>query len=120
MASVACGLVIDTLLMINNYRDIENDIRAEKRTLAVRVGKRNSRYIYLLLGMAACAIGAFYLRERWVWPFVLPLAYLLFHVQTYRNMVRIDHGRELNKILGETARNMFIYGLLVSIGVIIS
>lgn len=120
MASVACGLVIDTLLMINNYRDIENDIRAGKRTLAVRVGKRNSRYIYLLLGLAAYAIGAFYLRERWVWPFVLPLAYLLFHVQTYRNMVRIDHGRELNKILGETTRNMFIYGLLVSIGVIIS
>ena len=34
-------------------------------------------------------------------------------------MVRIDSGRELNICLGETARNMFIYGLAVAIGLLV-
>ncbi|MCR4853301.1 MAG: 1,4-dihydroxy-2-naphthoate octaprenyltransferase [Prevotella sp.] len=120
MASVACGLVIDTLLMINNYRDIDNDTRAGKRTLCVRVGKSRSRLIYLLLGIVACAIGVVFLANGYLWAFVLPFVYLAIHVRTYFHMVEIDHGRELNIILGETARNMFIYGLLVSIGILIS
>ena len=38
--SIACGLIIDTLLVVNNYRDIDNDRRAGKRTLIVRIGER--------------------------------------------------------------------------------
>ena len=34
-------------------------------------------------------------------------------------MVRINEGYALNGILGETARNIFIYGLLVSIGLLL-
>ena len=119
VASVACGLVIDTLLMINNYRDIENDIRAGKITLAVRMGKAGSRMAYLALGFGACLLGVVYALNGHLWAFVLPLAYLVFHVKTYRRMKAIDHGRELNLILGETARNMFIYGLSVSVGILL-
>ena len=117
--SVACGLVIDTLLMINNYRDIDNDTRAGKRTLAVRLGKEQSRKAYLLLAPAAWVVGLAYLSGGHVWACVLTLIYLFFHVGTYRRMVRIDHGKGLNAILGETARNMFIYGLLCSIGILL-
>ena len=118
-ASVACGLVIDTLLMINNYRDIENDKRVGKNTLAVRLGKQGSRIMYLLLGIVACLLGIVFTVNGHPWATILPLGYLLLHVITYRRMVRIDHGRALNQILGETARNMFVYGLLVSIGIFI-
>ena len=38
--SAACGLAIDTLLMVNNYRDREQDARSGKRTLVVRLGAR--------------------------------------------------------------------------------
>lgn len=119
VASVACGLVIDTLLMINNYRDIENDKRVGKNTLAVRLGKQGSRIMYLLLGIVACLLGIVFTMNGHPWATILPLGYLLLHVITYRRMVRIDHGRALNQILGETARNMFVYGLLVSIGIFI-
>ena len=34
-------------------------------------------------------------------------------------MCRIHEGRELNICLAETARNMLIYGILVSIGVLL-
>lgn len=119
VASLACGLVIDTLLMINNYRDIENDERAGKKTLAVKLGKECSRMMYLLLGILACLLGVVYLLNGHLWAFILPVGYLALHVMTYRHMVRIDHGRALNGVLGETARNMFVYGLLVSVGILI-
>lgn len=39
MSGVICGLVIDTLLVVNNYRDRENDKRDGKITLIVRIGE---------------------------------------------------------------------------------
>lgn len=119
VASLACGLVIDTLLMINNYRDIENDVRAGKKTMAVKLGKECSRMMYLLLGIAACLLGIVFALNSHLWAFILPAGYLALHAITYRHMVRIDHGRALNGVLGETARNMFVYGLLVSIGILL-
>ena len=119
VASLACGLVIDTLLMINNYRDIENDERAGKKTMAVKLGKECSRMMYLLLGIAACLLGIVFALNSHLWAFILPAGYLALHAITYRHMVRIDHGRALNGVLGETARNMFVYGLLVSIGILL-
>ena len=119
IASIACGMVIDTLLMINNYRDIGNDERVGKRTLAVLLGKKNSRRMYLLLGFAACMLGIIYSMYGHFWAMILPSGYLVLHVITYRRMVRIDHGRALNNVLGDTARNMFFYGVLVSIGILL-
>jgi len=34
-------------------------------------------------------------------------------------MKRIKVGRELNNVLGQTARNMFVYGLLATIGILL-
>ena len=54
--SAACGLAIDTLLMVNNYRDREQDARSGKRTLVVRLGARAGSRLYLALGFAAAAL----------------------------------------------------------------
>ncbi len=119
VASLACGFVIDTLLLVNNYRDMDNDRRAGKRTLVVRLGAVAGRRMYLYAGVAACLLNACFLFTGHPFAFVLPLAYLLMHVLTYRRMVRIGKGRELNAVLGDTARNMFVYGLLVAIGLLL-
>lgn len=119
VASVACGLVIDALLIVNNYRDIDNDRKAGKITLVASLGPSRSRKLYLWVGVAACLMGLVFAFHGSVWAYGLPIVYLFFHTMTYRKMVRIDKGRELNRILGETARNIFFYGLLVSIGLLI-
>ena len=54
VVSLACGLIIDTLLMVNNFRDREQDAVSGKRTLVVRFGARTGLLLYFLLGMAAC------------------------------------------------------------------
>lgn len=120
LSSIACGLVIDTLLIVNNYRDIENDRRAHKMTMVVMMGASLSRTVYLMLGWVACMIGLVFLFHGHVWAFVLPLFYALLHTLTYRRMCRIRQGKALNLILGETARNIFIYGILLTVGLIIS
>ena len=119
LASVACGLVIDGLLIVNNYRDRYNDERDHKITLVVRIGSEATEWLYLALGMMACLIGVVFWLNGHVLAFVLPFLYLLLHFYTWIKMRRINYGRRLNECLGETARNMFVYGLLVSIGLLI-
>ena len=116
VASVACGLVIDALLLVNNFRDRDTDLKAGKRTLVVRIGAKCSLMLYVGVGVMACALGVvFGLNGHWM-AFVLPLLYLVLHLFTYLKMKKIWYGRALNECLGETARNIFIYGLMVSIG----
>lgn len=113
--SIACGIVIDTLLIINNYRDIDNDRRAGKRTLAVFLGRKYMSLIYFASVPIACIIMLI--------AYPMDLMYLLtffvslFHVNTYWKMKAIGQGKELNQILGMTARNIFIFGILSSIAI---
>lgn len=119
LASVACGLVIDLLLTINNYRDIDNDRRAGKMTVAVRLGAARTRWLYYGLGFAACIIDIVFCFHGHSSAFFLTGVFLWLHVNTWQEMVRISKGRGLNKVLGLTARNMFVYGLCVAVGVLL-
>lgn len=116
--SLSCGLVIDTLLVINNYRDIDNDRRAGKRTVIVRIGARGGRLLYLLLGVVSVVLAVVGISlagtdgSQWL-PLLVAL-YVPFHLKAFATMRSIGKGAELNRVLGMTARNMFIFGLLVS------
>lgn len=117
-SSLACGLVIDTLLVVNNYRDRENDARVGKKTLVVYMGGRVSESFYLALGIAACLLGIFFLLDGHYFTFLLPFVYLALHIRTYKKMKRIGRGKALNGILAENSRNMLLYGLLFCMGVL--
>lgn len=118
-ASVACGLVIDGLLVVNNYRDRDNDRRDDKRTLVVTIGATAAEWLYLSLGVVAVLLGVVFWLYGHVLAFVLPILYLLLHLFTWLKMRRINHGRALNECLGETARNMLVYGICVALGLLL-
>ena len=117
-ASIACGLVIDGLLIVNNYRDRDNDKRDGKKTLVVEIGAKATEWLYLTLGIVAVLIGGVFWWSGHVLAFVLPFIYLVLHTFTWLKMRRIKEGRALNECLGETARNMLVYGLCVAIGLL--
>ena len=119
LASLACGLVIDTLLMVNNFRDREQDALSGKRTLVVRFGARFGLVFYYLLGMAACWCCFYFLTCGKPWAALLPQFYLLPHILTTLKMARIHRGRELNLVLSETSRNMLLFGLLLTAGLVL-
>lgn len=116
VASLACGFVIDTLLLVNNYRDIDGDLRAGKRTLVVRLGARLGRMAYFVSGILAFLLGVSFVFFGHAAASLLPVAYIMMHCLAYRKLVKINKGKALNIVLGMTARNMFFYGLLVSLG----
>lgn len=119
LVSLACGLVIDTMLMVNNFRDREEDARCRKRTVVVVFGAGVGRWGYLLLGLLPMALCLGLLATGQLWAALLPLPYVAAHIATWRKMVRIDHGEELNVCLGETARNIMLFGALMTIGILL-
>ena len=119
IVGAACGLVVDTLLIVNNYRDIEADRRTRKRTLVVILGKKASEWLYIgvvpvALVMILCIFGTSNLN------LLLTFVVYFMHVNTWSKMRRIGEGRELNKVLAMTARNIFIFGIMTSLLIILA
>jgi 1,4-dihydroxy-2-naphthoate polyprenyltransferase len=119
VAGVAMGCLATALLVVNNLRDIPGDTQAGKHTLAVRMGDRRTRLLYVALLVV---------------PFVLlpvlaggsgrPLAALAFVavVLARRPVVAVlsgAHGPELIPVLADTGRVQLVYGLLLAGGLLV-
>lgn len=124
-SSIACGLAIDALLIVNNYRDIDNDRSNGKITLAVRLGESKTRRLYESIGYTAAGIMIIlvffdlYQTDKFIPTYAIYLIYIILHRQSYQEMKRINKGAKLNQVLGLTARNIFIFGIL-SVAAILS
>lgn len=117
IASLACGIVIDSLLMVNNYRDFEQDKQNGKKTLIVKMGASSGKALYFITGVIAAELCWYFAFNGLYWAAILPQIYLIPHILTWNEMVRIGKGKELNRVLGKTGRNIFIFGLLLSLGI---
>lgn len=112
------GISIDALLVINNYRDREQDLISGKRTIIVWGGERFGRYLYLLIGLVSATMCIFfgYLLDGCLLYFqIAAYVYLVLHISSWMQMNRIRSGKALNKILGLTSRNMFLFALLLAV-----
>lgn len=112
------GFMGVNVLLINNYRDMEDDIDAGKRTAVVIFGRKLAAVAYLFNGFMGIAMLSplwliIYLnRNMPVWTYAVPLIYLVMHVATWIKLNR-RAGAALNPLLGETARNMLIFTALM-------
>ena len=119
LAGIACGLATDCLLMVNNYRDRNEDTISGKRTLVVRFGGKFGLRMYLCLGLIAFAMSSvvlFAVTGKW-YSFLPLIIYAVLHVLVYSRMTAID-GRALNATLGATARNIFLLGVLFALSLL--
>ena len=118
--SIAIGLMGVNVLLINNYRDVEDDRAAGKKTQTVMRGRPVTAFAYLLNGYTAMAILAvFWFMIAWfkvlpLWALLIPVLYLVMHTTTWYKLRHRD-GSALNPLLGETARNMLIFTILFTI-----
>ncbi|WP_205745597.1 1,4-dihydroxy-2-naphthoate polyprenyltransferase [Egibacter rhizosphaerae] len=121
-AAVAMGLLASAILVANNLRDLPTDEAAGKRTLAVRLGDRPTRWLYvaLLTGAFVCLPFVAWLAGEWQ-PLialvvglqaVLPSQAVLTGGQSGRGAA----GSELVPILMATARLQLLVALLVTLG----
>lgn len=119
ITSLICGMIIDTLLMVNNFRDREQDAISGKNTLVVKFGAKAGLIMYFLLGMTACWLCFYFLAIGKIYAVLLPQLYLVMHILTTFKMAKINKGKALNTILGETSRNILVFGLMLSLGLIL-
>ena len=115
IAAIICGLAVDTLLVVNNYRDREADAQSGKRTIIVRFGEPFGRYLYLSLGIVAATLCCFFIPQKGIFAAFVALIYVILHINTWHRMVKIHRGQKLNSILGDSSRNMLLLSILLSL-----
>lgn len=105
--SIAIGLMGANVLIVNNYRDYDDDKAVGKRTLAVITGKKTASAIYLVNGFLALLFIeiATAVRIPVIWQ-AGPLVYINLHYLLWMRMRR-SNGSALNPVLGMTASLMF-------------
>ncbi|MBR5101795.1 MAG: 1,4-dihydroxy-2-naphthoate octaprenyltransferase, partial [Muribaculaceae bacterium] len=118
MASIAIGLMGVNVLLVNNYRDVDDDREAGKRTIAVVLGRSPLLLGYFFNGFLAMAIMSalwvkIFLTSSWL-VLLVPLAYLVLHVYTWMRMSR-STGAALNPVLAATARNMLLFSVALAV-----
>ena len=109
--SIAIGLLAANVLIVNNYRDMDDDKAVGKNTTVVIFGRNKMRWCYLLSGIAGMAVMFPVWNRLPLYSIAIPLLYIGFHISTWR---KIGHsqGVALNPLLGETARNLLIFTTL--------
>ena len=118
IAGIAIGLMGVNVLLVNNYRDVDDDREAGKRTSVVVAGRTLAAFAYLLNGLLALSVlGVLWFRlwMEWGWWTMLPPAiYMALHLTSWHRLKQRT-GAALNPILGATARNMLIFTLLLTL-----
>ena len=108
--SVSVGLLAANVLVVNNYRDMEDDAAVGKRTTVVIFGRRVMAVAYLLSGVVAMALMYNVWRMLPLCSLFAPAMYLVLHFATWRLLVRAK-GAALNPLLGRTAVNLLLFAL---------
>jgi 1,4-dihydroxy-2-naphthoate octaprenyltransferase len=118
--SIAVGFLATAILVVNNVRDSETDRRAGKMTLAVRMGRGNAVNLYRLLVLGAYFVLPIALLAGGssAWP-LLGLLSLPMAVKPLRVMSNRTDGPSLNGALAATGALLWIFSLLVSIGLLL-
>ncbi|NUS85895.1 MAG: 1,4-dihydroxy-2-naphthoate polyprenyltransferase [Streptomyces sp.] len=113
-AAVPIGLLVCALLVTNNLRDIPTDAAAGKITLAVRLGDRRTRRLYVFCVETAFAWGpALAMTRPWA---LLVFAAVPFAVFPLRRVVTGARGADLIAALEHTCLLLLVFGVLLAIG----
>ena len=115
----ALGMLSTAILVVNNIRDMETDIVTGKKTLAVRWGKSFSHIEFSILVIIPFIIPlCMWWNTRYNMSLLITLFALPIAVHLIIQLIS-KTGRELNKVLAGTARFLFIFTILFSLGLIL-
>lgn len=119
LAAIPIGLLAANILVVNNYRDVETDTAAGKRTLVVRFGRGAARAQFNgSLALALVMPAALVVRGRSAWC-LLPLALLPLALAHARRLRESKSPSELIALLGDTGKLLALYALLLAAGLVL-
>lgn len=119
LASIPVGALITNILVVNNYRDIEEDKQANKLTLSVKLGARFTRWQYIFsLAVSYLSIVYIYFFQKSNFMILLPFLSLPAAVRLVK-MLYDYKGDQLNTTLEYTAKFALVFCVLFAIGIIV-
>lgn len=119
LLGLACGLVINNILVANNYRDLEEDTLASKCTMVVMLGRRFAQIQYLgstVLAAAILLVLAWEQQAFWLGLAGLPLSY---GVVIGARLHRLSTADEFLVVLKASGVIVAAFGVLVSVGLLV-
>ncbi len=121
VASLPIGLLVAAILHANNIRDIENDRRNNKWTLAALAGRPFADYEFIALTLAGYAVVvAMTIAGAAPWPVLITLLSLPIAVRLVMAEAQARSPRRLNAVLAGTAGLHMIFGTLLAFGFALS
>jgi 1,4-dihydroxy-2-naphthoate octaprenyltransferase len=118
LAGVGCGALACAILVANNLRDIPTDTAAGKRTLAVRLGDRRTRLLYVGLVFTAYAVVVLIGLDHLL--VIVTLGTALPAVRPTLGVIYGARGRDLVPVLKETGLLLLVYGVVLGVTLALS
>ncbi len=118
LCGTVLGLPAAAVLLVNNYRDLEDDLRSGRQTLVALLGRDEARVVYASMILLPFAL-VLVLVGRGLLGTLLALVVLPLGIQLTRRMRHNTSGPSLNALLADTARISLLLGLALSIGVLL-
>jgi len=109
-AATAAGLLSCAMLMINNIRDLQRDKKAGKKTLAVRVGDKPSRMLFVSFLILPVII--IFSCIRWLefaWMVIILIPFILFAI---RPVMKGAKEQELIFVLRQTGIIQILFAVI--------
>ena len=116
--SLAVGLLAANVLVVNNYRDMDDDKAVNKRTTVVIFGRKVMCWCYMLAGVAAMAAMTTVWIELRLWSLPIVLVYIVLHLKNWQYLKKAQ-GAALNPLLGKTAVTLLVFSLIFLVATIV-
>ncbi len=120
LPSLAVGLLSVGVLNLNNMRDIESDKLSDKMTMAVKMGKQNSKNYHLFLVISAMVLGILFsiLYYTSLWNFIFLLSYIPLAIHI-KKIVNAKASSDFDSQLKILALSTFLFSLLLGVGYVL-
>ncbi|MFC1557036.1 1,4-dihydroxy-2-naphthoate polyprenyltransferase [candidate division KSB1 bacterium] len=119
LAGIAPGLFSSAILAVNNLRDVDEDRKSGKMTLAVRYGRTFTKLEYLLCVVLACLVPILLVSVTGSHFTALAAVLSVFPAIPLIKTVYTEEGAVLNHVLAGTGRLLFVFSMIFTAGWII-
>ncbi len=119
LAGFACGLLINNILVVNNYRDRAEDRASGKRTLVVLLGPGFARWQYLLSVVLAAGVTVYLSRRGFGLDILVALIPLVLAIRVALRLGALVTAEDYLGALKHSGLVVAVYGLVLSLGIVL-
>lgn len=110
------GFLSTVLIAINNLRDVVQDATANKKTLAVRFGRRFVQWEILCLWIFTFSLNFYWWQQGKTWAALLPLTTLPVAIPVVKGIFKTEPGPHFNGYLARASLVQMLFGFLLATG----